>query len=65
VGNANFQYALQQLPDLTYLWTTSTNLNVTNATLPGFIQGVPVRLLSDAATVVRTLGRVLIYMAGL
>lgn len=54
VGNANFQYALQQLPDLVYPWTTSTNLNVTNATLPGFPAGVPTQLLYDAATVVRS-----------
>lgn len=55
VGNANFQYALQQLPDLAYLWTTSTDLNATNATVAGVPPGVSTMLLYDAATVVRIL----------
>ena len=53
VGNENFQYALQQLPDLAVLWTTSTDLAATNTTLPGYQRGVPTNLLFDAATVVR------------
>ena len=52
VGNANFQYALQQLPDLVYPWTTSFHLDVTNATLPGFPRVVPVLLLNDSSTAV-------------
>lgn len=53
VGSSNFQYSLQQLPDLVYLWSTSTNLNITNTTIPGFTAGVPTMLLYDVATVVR------------
>ena len=53
VGNANFQYALQHLPDLVYPWTTTFHLNVTNATLPGFPRTVPVLQLNDTAIAVR------------
>ena len=52
VGNENFQYALQQLPDLVVLWSTSTDLAATNTTLPGYQRGVPTNLLFDAATAV-------------
>jgi hypothetical protein len=60
VGNANFQYALQQLPDMVYPWTTSFHLNVTNATLPGYPCVVPVLLLNDS-----TISVCLISMPGL
>ena len=52
VGNENFQYALQQLPDLVVLWSTSTDLAATNTTLPGYQRGVPTNLLFDTATTV-------------
>ena len=54
MGNANFQYALQQLPDLVYPWTTAFHLNLTNATLPGYPRVVPVLLLNDTSTAVGT-----------
>ena len=54
VGNAVFQYALQQLPDLVYPWTTSVHLNITNATLPDYPRVVPVLLLNDSSTAVGT-----------
>lgn len=56
VGNQQFAFAFQHLVDLSYLWTTSTHLNVTNATLAnGAVPADEVRLLNDTATVVRAL----------
>jgi hypothetical protein len=54
VGNQAFAFAFQQLLDLSYLWSTSTHLNVTNATLAsGAVPADEVRLLNDTRTVVR------------
>ena len=54
MGNQAFAFAFQQLLDLSYLWSTSTHLNVTNATLPsGAVPADEVRLLNDTRTVVR------------
>jgi hypothetical protein len=53
VGNQAFAFAFQQLLDLSYLWTTSTHTNVTNATLAsGAVPADEVRLLNDTRTVV-------------
>jgi hypothetical protein len=53
VGNQAFAFAFQQLLDLSYLWSTSTHLNVTNATLAsGAVPADEVRVLNDTRTVV-------------
>lgn len=52
VGNQAFAFAFQQLLDLSYLWSTSTHLNVTNATLAsGAVPADEVRVLNDTRTV--------------
>lgn len=54
MGNVQFAFAFQQLVDLSYLWTTSTHLNVTNATLAnGLVPTDELRVLNDTNTVVR------------
>jgi len=51
VGNVQFAFAFQQLVDLSYLWTTSTHLNVTNATLAnGLVPTDELRVLNDTRT---------------
>ena len=54
MGTANFAFALQQLVNLRLLWSTSTNLKVTNATT-AWPQAVPVHVFNDSATLVRRL----------
>lgn len=47
VGNVQFSYALQQLVDLSYLWSLSTHLQTTNATIGGRGPAEPIYLLND------------------
>ncbi len=53
VGNTNFNYALQQLGDLTYLWTTPTDVNFTNNTNADYYNPGTVYLLNATDTAVR------------
>ena len=53
VGNTNFNYALQQLGDLTYLWTTPTDVNFTNGTNADYYNPGTVYLLNATDTAVR------------
>ena len=53
VGNTKFNYALQQLPDLTYQWTTPTDVNFTNGTNAGYYNPGTVYLLNATNTSVR------------
>jgi hypothetical protein len=46
VANTAFNYALQQLSDLTYLWSTPTDLDFTNGTDAGYYNPGAVYLLN-------------------
>ncbi len=52
VGNPTFNYALQQLSDLTYLWSTPTDLDFTNGTDPDYYNPGDVYLLNATAVAV-------------
>ena len=54
VGNTEFNYAFQQLGDLTYLWTTPTDVNFTNATNADYYNPGTVYLLNATQTAVCT-----------